>query len=76
MTRGWVLWVFPLITAKPNNPAMTNPSNIHIRSNPNCAHPDEEDDNASLMMEYDSSFGDIDRSFDMDALEESMKMYD
>jgi len=66
------------VTSKPNHPVITsksNPSNIHAPSN---AHPDEDEgDNASLMMEddpNDSSFGEM--SFDMDALEETMKMYD
>ena len=66
------------VPPKPNQAAIAskaNPSNIHTPSN---THPDE-DDNASLMIEddpNDSSFGDIDMSFDMDALEETMKMYD
>ena len=67
------------VISMPNHSAIaskaSNPSNIHIPSN---SHPDE-DDNASLMIEddpNDSSFGDIDMSFDMDALEETMKMYD
>ena len=67
------------VPPKPNHSAISskssNPSNIHTPSN---SHPDE-DDNASLMIEddpNDSSFGDIDMSFDMDALEETMKMYD
>jgi hypothetical protein len=53
------------VTSKPNQSAITSKSN-----------PDE-DDNASLMIEddpNDSSFGEM--SFDMDALEEAMKMYD
>ena len=66
------------VISKPNHSVIAskaNPSNIHTPSN---SHPDE-DDNASLMIEddpNDSSFGDIDMSFDMDALEETMKMYD
>lgn len=49
--------------------------------NAKCAQPDKkENDDASLLMveddPNDSSFGDIDMSFDMDALEETMKMYD
>ena len=67
------------ISSKPDHSGIasksSNPSDIHIPSN---SHPDE-DDNASLMIEddpNDSSFGDIDMSFDMDALEETMKMYD
>ena len=59
------------VTSKPNHPAITSPLNIHIPSNPNCAQPDEE---ASLMMgddPNDSSFGNIDMSFDMDASEET-----
>jgi hypothetical protein len=49
-----------------------------VPSNSKCAHPDEDDD-ASLMMEdhpNDSSFGDIEMSFDMNVLEETIKMYD
>jgi hypothetical protein len=54
------------VISKPNHSAITsksNPSNIHIivPSNPKCAHPDEDE---------------IDMSFDMDALEKTMKMYD
>ena len=66
------------VPPKPNHSGIaskSNPSNIHTPSN---SHPNE-DDNASLMIEddpNDSSFGDIDMSFDMDALEETMKMYD
>ena len=59
------------VTSKLNHPAITSPLNIHIPSNPNCAQPDEE---ASLMMgddPNDSSFGNIDMSFDMDASEET-----
>ena len=68
-----------VISSKTNHSEISskssNPSNIHTPSN---SHPDE-DGNASLMIEddpNDSSFGDIDMSFDMDALEETMKMYD
>ena len=62
------------VPSEPNHPAITSPSNIHIPFNPNCAHPDEEDDNASLTMgddPNDSSFGDNDMPFDIDALEQT-----
>ena len=70
------------VSSQPSHSAITsqsNPSsNMHLPSNAKCAHPDEDEgDNASLMMEddpNDSSFGEM--SFDMDALEETMKMYD
>ena len=45
---------------------------------PPNSHSDQ-DDNASLMIEdapNDSSFGDIDISFDMEALEEAINLYD
>ena len=65
------------ITSKPNQAAIASKSyasNIHIPSN---SHSDQ-NDNASLMIEdapKDSSFGDIDISFDMEVLEGTIKMY-
>ena len=53
----------------------SNASNIYMPPN---SHSDQ-DDNASLMIEdapNDSSFGDIDISFDMEALEEAINLYD
>lgn len=66
------------VPPKPNCSSVTSKP-IASKSNSKCAQPDENDDASLLMVEddpNDSSFGDIDMSFDMDALEETMKMYD
>ena len=64
------------ITSKPNQAAIASKSyasNIHI---PSDSHSDQ-NDKASLMIEdapNGSSFGDIDISFDMEALEGTIKV--
>ncbi|EDR06153.1 uncharacterized protein LACBIDRAFT_328929 [Laccaria bicolor S238N-H82] len=68
--------VTPGVPPKPNCSSVTSKP-IASKSNSKCAQPDENDDASLLMVEddpNDSSFGDIDMSFDMDALEETMKI--